>query len=348
MRKTSRWLFATIMIFLLTGCGRQDTVVNVPAIYGPEQIAEGTASAEINGMSFNWYASEDMAITNASALVLTEANNALSCDLDTVEITVTGIVTNNSFSSRNLIDGVKSSVTGFLGGNPPVSVSDDGTAYIINAQAFDNEAVLITAEFGNGSELDRKFGKGINKGYFAFTVPAMPKAEPDSEDGGNGNDGNSGNNGGVAGKVQEIVDFWTDDNFAVVEENVDEFLDENDIINQNPPSNATIILNGSELGSYETPTEAVKNRFQIDVETSKSLEVKASVDSSNTSRVRLFVMNKKGTNMYQEVFMTSQSGWTTTIDLSQYAGKTIIVGICTSDMAVIPKSVYRYVGVHIA
>ena len=313
-----------ILIFMLSGCGSRDD---------RQTLKDFT----INGMAVKWHESAEEAISEMD-LVLQDEDNTLSCENNNIDLTLTGQSSGESFSTKNLTDDVKASVSKIFGGNPAISVTDTG--FVINAKAFDDEIVLVTAELNNGSVVDQKFGKGIEEGYYAFKVPHIERENNELVD-----MVTSEESSDKEGVVQEIVDFWTED-FNIIEENVNDFLDEQEVIKKVPPKNGEIICNGFNLTMYETPSDALSNVTTLT--SSTEVEFKAVVDSQNTSRVSVFVVDKNGTNAYQEYFLTEDNDWTATVDLSQYTGKKIIMGICTTDTAMIPKSVYKYIGVHIS
>lgn len=113
-------------------------------------------------------------------------------------------------------------------------------------------------------------------------------------------------------------------------------------------SYVNIFFNGTELTCYADKNVAVENAVELSsFSDSTAVPVMAVVgENDNIKRVRVWTETSSGTDNGDEYFLSSNSGWSDTLDLSEYSG-TIIIAISTADYTTPPNNTYQYTAVQV-
>ena len=113
-------------------------------------------------------------------------------------------------------------------------------------------------------------------------------------------------------------------------------------------SYVNIFFNGTELTCYADKNVAVENAVELSsFSDSTAVPVMAVVgENDNIKRVRVWTETSSGTDNGDEYFLSNNSGWSDTLDLSEYSG-TIIIAVSTADYTTPPNSTYQYTAVQL-
>lgn len=374
-----------VIIVMALVAGSHEPMTSAVTFYGPRKTASDTEVARLNGVELHWYGKSSDAIKNAAAVVL-QGENSLEFDCSGVTISVEGKSSGNRAStgnSQSFLDTAKNAVNNLLSSGSGIINQNGSYNFTINADKFQKgEVVIVTAEFSDGvSELDKSFGRGVGTGYFAFTageggpavtVETVTGETPVSTE-------SSSEVTDVSSISDDVSSFFSDENLSEMfsgftsETNIESSeavivtetetaeaesetaqeqetgetkFDEAKVLDALRAS-TSVFFNGFELPSYESKEDALAHAMKISSEAAANSSFTVTVDEETTARVRMWIENEHGSNLYDEHILYSENGWTDSFSLSKYSGKTIILGISISDKEIISNMAIDYIAVEV-
>jgi hypothetical protein len=231
-------------------------------------------------------------------------NGTSTMEVDTNAEIISIEVTSNGKSWSADSDNIMSQIVGLVS-DPAVIYNGDMT-FTLNANACeDGGTVLVSVKsYSSSSKLDKMVNEGVKTSYFTFTA-----VHSDAEENKTAEDDNTQ----AASTSQAIM-----------------------------PS-GTMVFDGVTYQTYSTQDDALANPIGIPGTVASGCTIKG-IPGENTTRMRLWVSYvSEGYLPGLELFLYSDKDWTDTLDLSELAGKTIVLTFASETGDLVPKVSYEYV-----
>jgi hypothetical protein len=105
----------------------------------------------------------------------------------------------------------------------------------------------------------------------------------------------------------------------------------------------TVLFNGDSYTTYASQDDALKSPINIPGTNVTGCAIKAIPSNDTTARMRLIIAYVDGQTSHVEKFLYEDNDWSSQMDFSSFAGKTIVLGIASETGDLIPKVSYEYV-----
>lgn len=232
------------------------------------------------------------------------------------------------------------------------SDANGGMTFNITPPVYDScVAVAITLQNGSGDSLNDKFGRNQSEQtvYFAFIASNTQEAQATS----------------APVNQTPLPDTTPDPNAEVtaapavtttdapVGSTAIPTMEPTEEPESVPQVNGTIVYGGVTYNTYASPEEslgtesnAYPNAYSLPTSVASNFELTA-IPGDNVSRMNVWVdWASSGSVAHQELFLYD-GHWTDVLDLTPYAGQTIIVCLCSQDGGLIPHCYYQYVAFNV-